>query len=61
MWRIYAAIEGHNARVARAAAVQHVKAACAAARDVFAEDRARTVPKGGGRLRKKQVAGPAML
>ena len=61
MWRIYAAIEGHNGRAARAAAVQHVKSACAAAREVFADDGARTSSKGGGRLRKKQVAGAATL
>ena len=61
MWRIYAAIEEHNGRAARAAAVQHVKSACAAAREVFAEDSARSAPKGGVRLRKREVAGPANL
>jgi DNA-binding GntR family transcriptional regulator len=61
MWRIYAAIERHNAKAARAAAIQHVKAACAAAHEVFAEHSARSMPKGGGRIRKKQAASPAML
>ena len=61
MWRIYRAIERHNPKAARAAAVQHVKAACAAARDVFAEQGASSVPKGGGRIRKKQAASPVKL
>ena len=60
MWRIYAAIESHNVRAARAAAIQHVKSACAAAQEVFAEDSERGNPRGGGRLRKKEVAGSVM-
>ncbi len=59
MWKIYAAIESHNPRAARAAAVQHVKSACAAAQEVFAEDGERGHSRGGGRLRK-EVAGAAM-
>ena len=61
MWHIYTAIEGRNARAARAAAVQHVKSACAAAREVFAEDNAFITPKGGARFRRRQVAGAAMF
>ena len=61
MWRMYAAIESRNARAARAAAVQHVKSACAVAREVFAEDSGRGSAKGAGRPRKKQLAGPAPL
>jgi GntR family transcriptional regulator, trigonelline degradation regulator len=60
MWRIYAAIESHNVRAARAAAIQHVKSACAAAQEVFAEDSERGNPRGGGRQRKKEVAGSVM-
>ena len=61
MWRIYRAIERHNPKAASAAAVQHVKAACAAARDVFAEQGVSSVSKGGGRIRKKQAASPVKL
>jgi DNA-binding GntR family transcriptional regulator len=59
MWRIFAAIESHNARAARVAAVQHVKSACAAAQEVFAEDNVRGNSRGAGRLRKKEVASAA--
>jgi DNA-binding GntR family transcriptional regulator len=59
MWRIFAAIESHNARTARVAAVQHVKSACATAQEVFAEDSVRVSSTGAGRLRKKEVAGAA--
>jgi DNA-binding GntR family transcriptional regulator len=59
MWRIFAAIESHNARAARVAAVQHVKSACAAAQEVFAEDNVRGNSRAAGRLRKKEVAGAA--
>jgi DNA-binding GntR family transcriptional regulator len=59
MWRIFAAIESHNARAARVAAVQHVKSACAAAQEVFAEDNVRGNSRTAGRLRKKEVAGAA--
>lgn len=56
MWRIFAAIEDHNGRVARAAAVQHVKSACAAAREVFGEDHAQVSDsKNGARVRKRPM------
>lgn len=56
MWRIYAAIESHDSRAASAAAVQHVKSASAAAREVFAQENAKVNPKISVRARRRQVA-----